>query len=68
MKKLKINNLISQQIDTKAMQMLKGGYVAAGCCCVCGCVGPSSNSANGNANHSSGKASPGGGTLYGGCN
>lgn len=68
MKKLKINNLISRQIETKAMKMLVGGE-ETGCtsCCLCGCLYEESNSSNGNANMSAGKYSPGGGTHYGSC-
>jgi len=69
MKRLKIHNLITQQINAKSMKMFKGGEQTVGCsnCCVCGCVGPSNNSSNGNANHTAGKYTVSGGTLYGNC-
>jgi len=66
MKKLKMNNLVSEKIGERAMHMIKGGE-AGGCavCCSCGCNGPSSNSDNGNANMKQGKYSAG--TGYGDC-
>ena len=64
MKKLKMNKLVSQKIDTKAMNVIRGGEQGCSNLCICGCQGPSSNSANGNANRSAGKFSPGGGQEY----
>jgi hypothetical protein len=64
MENLKMNKLVSKKVDAKAMNVIRGGAESCSAMCICGCQGPSSNSANGNANKSEGKFSPGGGTLY----
>lgn len=39
MKKIKIDNLLNNQIEEKAMNMIAGGGTdPGGCCVVCGCA------------------------------
>ncbi len=66
MKKIKINNLVSQKIEKKAMSLLKGGEIQdIDDCCLCGCYGPSSTYQNGTANQAEGLDSYGGAFFCG---
>ena len=49
MKSLKLNAMASENLSKVEMNQVKGGQV-----CGCGCAGPSSTEANGNANNKNG--------------
>ena len=54
MEDLKLNNLAKKELTEREMGALCGGYK-----CGCGCQGPSSTFANGDANAANGWFSPG---------
>ncbi len=59
MEKLKIDSLINNEIEEKAMNMISGGDEPGGCCVVCSCTCSSAGDCDwdaiGSDNHANGK-------------
>jgi len=57
MRKLSLSNLQKQEFENNQLSKIKGGGLPGNC--GCGCNGPSSTCANGNANWRTGATTPG---------